>query len=91
MTEVLPTVMVRVEGMHRRALVDIGYSQSIAHASCCKAWTKGSMKMLTVNEEVWQCEGTGIVQQCINARLTVEVSVRVTPLWIFVHSWYEQH
>ncbi|MPC72747.1 hypothetical protein E2C01_067060 [Portunus trituberculatus] len=60
-SEVLPSAVVRVDGVQRRVLVDTGCSRSIAHVSCCKAWKEGGVNMVTISCEEWKCEGKGTV------------------------------
>ncbi|MPC69614.1 hypothetical protein E2C01_063844 [Portunus trituberculatus] len=47
MSEALPCVIVSVKGVRHRVLVDTGCSQSVVHVSCCKAWMKGAIDMVT--------------------------------------------
>ncbi|KAK8374447.1 hypothetical protein O3P69_012045 [Scylla paramamosain] len=96
-SEVLPSAMVSVEGVHRRVLVDTGCSRSIVHVSCCRVWTKGAIDMVTVSEEKWQCEGTEKPKICVVANTVVGVdepdfSATYDPLsicWTSARKWSE--
>lgn len=70
--------MLSVEGVRRRVLVDTGCSRSIVHVSCCKAWTKGAVDMVTVSGEKWQCEGTGVVHLQLSSGASIDICVCVT-------------
>ncbi|MPC78693.1 hypothetical protein E2C01_073187 [Portunus trituberculatus] len=49
LNEVLPNVIVYVDGVKCRASVDTSCSRSIVHVSCCKTWKKHTINMLTVS------------------------------------------
>ena len=78
MSEALPCVIVSVEGVRHRVLVDTGCSRSVVHVSCCKAWTKGAVDMVTVSGEKWQCEGTDVVRLQLSGGASTDICVCVT-------------
>lgn len=67
-----------VEGVQRRMLVDTGCPYSVDHISCCKAWRKSAVNMVTVSGEEWQCEGTGTVLLQVSCGAYVDIYVIVT-------------
>ena len=78
MSESIPCVIVSVEGVRHRVLVDTGCSLSVVHVSCCKAWTKGAVDMVTVSGEKWQCEGTGVVRLQLSGGASTDICAYVT-------------
>ena len=76
--EVLPSVVLEVDGVLRRVLVDTGCSRSVAHVSWCKTWTKSAVCLVTASGDKWQCEGTGTSQFQLHSGARADISVCVT-------------
>ncbi|MPC58730.1 uncharacterized protein LOC123504848 [Portunus trituberculatus] len=76
-SEVLPSAVVRVDGVQRLVLVDTGCSRSIAYVLCCKAWEEGGVSMVTISSEEWKCEGKGLVCLQVSSGPSANISVSV--------------
>lgn len=57
------------------ALVDTGCSRCVAHVSSCNTWKKEDVKILAMNGQEYQCEGTGTV--CLKVATGASVNVNV--------------
>lgn len=67
-----------------------GCSRSVAHISCCKAWKKSIVNMVTVSGETWQCEVTSTIRIQVSNGACADTDVIVTAvksLGFFPPSW----
>uniref|UniRef100_A0A5S6Q3K8 Integrase catalytic domain-containing protein n=1 Tax=Trichuris muris TaxID=70415 RepID=A0A5S6Q3K8_TRIMR len=67
----------KVNGVHRRVLVDTGCTRCIAYAQCCKRWRKQQITVTTVSGEQLRCLGVSsvTVQPPRGRQITVEAIV----------------
>ncbi|KFD46120.1 hypothetical protein M513_13015 [Trichuris suis] len=49
LTKALPDVLMKVDGVQRRALVDTGSTRCITYAPCCRSWPKEQIHVTTVS------------------------------------------
>ncbi|CDW61080.1 hypothetical protein TTRE_0000950401 [Trichuris trichiura] len=59
MTEALPIVWMRVDGVSRRTLVDSGCTRCVIYAPCCRRWKKQPVSVKSISGGELQCVGIG--------------------------------